>query len=88
MSTAAATKPSTKAMSSKVELTGVQPKKGSVRLNAGADQGKNPIVTNLYLDRTRLAFMGVPENHVPTKVRVHIDILETAEESSIPAPTV
>jgi hypothetical protein len=88
MSTAAATASKTKAVSAKVELSGVQPKKGSVRLNAGADQGKNPIVTNVYLDRTRLAFMGVPEGHVPTKIRVHIDVLETAPESSIaPAPT-
>jgi hypothetical protein len=72
-------------ITAKVEMGAVQPKKGSVRLNASKAE-KNPITDNIYISRTKLAFLGLPEGHVPTKVRVTVEVLESAVESTIEAP--
>lgn len=72
-------------ITAKVVMGAVQPKKGSIRLNADKSE-KNPITDNIYISRTKLAFLGLPEGHVPTEVRVTVEVLKTAEESTIEVP--
>jgi ribosomal protein S19E (S16A) len=81
---ATATAPTKALSSASVILDAVKPCKGSVRLKQGANAEKNPILTDVYLLRANAAIARkLPEGHVPTKVRVTVDVLESMPESSI-----